>query len=424
MKKAFYADYIYYNHEEHINSYLLVENDIVVGITKEENALSGYSVKKFENSAIFPGLINTHNHLGMSFLKGFADDLPLMTWLKNYIWPIENKFMSPEFVYKSTLLAMAESIRSGVTCVNDMYFNPNDARKSIEKAGIRGLVGFGVMENFEQAFIDAENFEESDLVRVSMIPHALYTVKFDIFKKSAAFAQKHGCLLHTHLAETLDEENQIMAKYGKRPVEVMKETGAFDGPSIYAHCVHLNDSDMEIMASKKDNVSVSHCIESNLKLASGFAPIKKIMDAGINVSIGTDGVSSNNDISMIGEMSTVSKVHKALNMDATCLPAETVLNMATSNAAKALHWNNIGNLDKNMKADFFVLSFDAVHMTPVYQPISHLIYTAKDNDITDVYVNGSPVMENRKILTFDEEELKNEAKITANEIRKSFVKNK
>ena len=158
------------------------------------------------------------------------------------------------------------------------------------------------------------------------------------------------------------------------------------------------------MADKKANVS--HCIESNLKLASGFAPVKKMMDAGINVSIGTDGVCSNNDLSMIGEMSTVSKFHKAFNMDATAMPAESVLKMASSYGAKALNLNNIGKLDKGMKADFFVLSFDAVHMTPVYNPISHLVYAAKDNDITDVYVNGSPVMQDRKLLNFNEEEIK------------------
>lgn len=422
MKKAFYADYIYYNQEEHYNSYLLVNDDKVVGITTNENELSDYSVKKFNNSAIFPGLINTHGHIGMSYLKGIADDLPLMTWLKNYIWPIEGKFISPDFVYKSSLLAIAESIRSGVTFVSDMYFNPLDARKSIEKSGIRGMVGFGVMENFDEAFKSAEQFEESEFVRLSMIPHALYTVKFDIFKKTAAFAQKHNCVLQTHLAETLDEEQQILERYGKRPVELMNDTGAFDGPSVYAHCVHLNDSDIELMASKKDTISVSHCLESNLKLASGFAPVKKMMDAGINVSIGTDGNSSNNDISMLGEMSTVSKFHKALNMDATCLSAETVLNMATKNAAKAIHMDSIGSLEKGKKADFFVLSFDATHMTPVYNPISHLIYIAKDNDVTDVYINGSPVMENRKILTFDEEELKNEAREVAKEIKKALKK--
>lgn len=405
MKKtAFYADYIYYNEEIHTDSYLLVKDDIIEGITNNLDNFNDYHVKSFENSAIFPGLINTHNHLGMGIMRGYADDLPLMTWLNDYIWPAERKILSGEFVYYSTLLSLAESIRSGVTCINDMYFFAFDAKRAFEKAGIRGVVGFGVLENFSKAFKAADDFEETDLVRLSICPHALYTVPFDVMKECSQYAQKRNILLHTHLAETIDEEKQILEKYNKRPVELMYETGAFDTPSVFAHCVHINESDMKIMADKKANVS--HCIESNLKLASGFAPVKKMMDAGINVSIGTDGVCSNNDLSMIGEMSTVSKFHKAFNMDATAMPAETVLKMASSNGAKALNLNNIGKLYKGMKADFFVLSFDAVHMTPVYNPISHLVYAAKDNDITDVYVNGSPVMQDRKLLNFNEEEIK------------------
>lgn len=405
MKKtAFYADYIYYNEEIHTNSYLLVKDNIIEGISNNIENLTDYKVKSFENSAIFPGLINTHNHLGMGIMRGYADDLPLMTWLNDYIWPAERKILSGEFVYYSTLLSLAESIRSGVTCINDMYFFAFDAKRAFEKAGIRGVVGFGVLENFSKAFKAADDFEESELVRLSICPHALYTVPFDVMKACSQYAQKRNILLHTHLAETIDEEKQILEKYNKRPVELMCETGAFDTPSVFAHCVHINESDMKIMADKKANVS--HCIESNLKLASGFAPVKKMMDAGINVSIGTDGVCSNNDLSMIGEMSTVSKFHKAFNMDATAMPAETVLKMASSYGAKALNLNNIGKLDKGMKADFFVLSFDAVHMTPVYNPISHLVYAAKDNDITDVYVNGSPVMQDRKLLNFNEEEIK------------------
>lgn len=405
MKKtAFYADYIYYNEEIHTDSYLLVKDDIIEGITNNLDNFNDYYVKSFENSAIFPGLINTHNHLGMGIMRGYADDLPLMTWLNDYIWPAERKILSGEFVYYSTLLSLAESIRSGVTCINDMYFFAFDAKRAFEKAGIRGVVGFGVLENFSKAFKAADDFEETDLVRLSICPHALYTVPFDVMKECSQYAQKRNILLHTHLAETIDEEKQILEKYNKRPVELMYETGAFDTPSVFAHCVHINESDMKIMADKKANVS--HCIESNLKLASGFAPVKKMMDAGINVSIGTDGVCSNNDLSMIGEMSTVSKFHKAFNMDATAMPAETVLKMASSNGAKALNLNNIGKLYKGMKADFFVLSFNAVHMTPVYNPISHLVYAAKDNDITDVYVNGSPVMQDRKLLNFNEEEIK------------------
>lgn len=407
-KTAFYADYIYYNNEIHSNSYLLVTDNIIDSICDDIEKYPDYKVKKFNNSAIFPGLINTHNHLGMGIMRGYADDLPLMTWLNDYIWPAERKILSGEFVYYSTLLSLAESIRSGVTCINDMYFFAFDAKRAFEKAGIRGVVGFGVLENFSRAFKAADEFEESELVKLSICPHALYTVPFDVMKQCCDYAKKRNVLLHTHLAETLDEEKQILEKYNKRPVELMYETGAFDTNSVFAHCVHINDDDMKIMTDKK--VNVSHCLESNLKLASGFSPVKKMLDAGINVSIGTDGVCSNNDLSMIGEMSTVSKFHKAFNMDATALSADTVLQMASSYGTKALNLQGIGTLNKGMKADFFVLSFDAVHLTPVYNPVSHLVYAAKDNDITDVYVNGSPVMQDRKLIHFDEEEIKNYAR--------------
>lgn len=408
MKNAFYSDYIYYNNEIHNNSYLLVDNDTVTGISNSKDDLKDYNIKEFSNSAIFPGLINTHNHLGMGIMRGMADDLPLMTWLKEHIWPVERKMLSEEFVYYSTLLSVAESIRSGVTCINDMYFYANSGKKALEKAGIRGIVGIGVLGSFEKAFKEADNFKESELVKLSMCPHALYTVPFDIMKECVSYAKNRDIVLHSHLAETLDEEKQIKEKYNKTPVELMNDTGAFDIKSIFAHCVHLSKSDIEIMASKK--VNVSHCLESNLKLASGFSPVHQMMQAGINVTIGTDGVSSNNDLSMIGEMGTVSKFHKALNYDATVLSAQTVLNMATSNAAKALSLNNIGELNSGKKADFFVLSFDSVHMTPVYNPVSHLVYAAKDNDITDVYVNGKAVLDNRKIVNFNEEEIKEYAR--------------
>ncbi len=336
MKKtAFYADYIHYNNKLHNNSFLLVTDELIDGISNDINELSEYKIKQYNNSAIFPGLINTHNHLGMGIMRGFADDLPLMTWLNDYIWPAEKKILSSEFVYYSTLLSLSESIKSGVTCINDMYFFPTATKKAFEKAGIKGLVGFGVLSDFDKAFKSADNFEESELVTLTICPHALYTVPYDIMKKCVEYAKKRNILLHTHLAETLDEEQQIIKKYNKRPVELMYETGAFDINSIFAHCVHVNDTDIKLMAKFK--VNVSHCIESNLKLASGFAPVKKMLDAGINVSIGTDGVCSNNDLSMLGEMSTVSKLHKALNSDATTLSAHTVLIMATEYAAKTLN---------------------------------------------------------------------------------------
>lgn len=409
MKKAFFADFIYYSSKIHKNSWLIVSTcGIIEGVTDTLENQAEYEIREFKNSAIFPGLINTHCHLGMGLFRGMADDLPLMTWLKEYIWPVEKKVLNAEFVYISTMISLAESIRSGVTCLNDMYFFPESSSKAFRDAGVRGLIGFGVFGNMEKSFQAADDFNSCELLRPSIAPHALYTVKPDSLKMCVDFARSKNFLIHTHLAETLDETKEIKEKYGKTPTELMDETGAFDHKSIFAHCVHLSQSDIDLLGRKK--VNVSHCLESNLKLASGLAPIKTLMDKGANVSIGTDGASSNNDQSMIGEMASVSKFHKALNMDATALPAQTVLEMATKNAATALGYDKIGSLEKGYLADFFVLSFDTARMTPVYNPLSHLIYAAESNDVTDVYVKGSPIMADRTILTFDEESLKTEAR--------------
>lgn len=415
MKQAFFAENIYYDSMLHKNSWLLTHGAIIEGISANKPE-SGYDLKEFSNSAIFPGLINTHTHLGMSLFRGMADDLPLMTWLSNYIWPAEKKSLNFDFVYLATLLSVAESIRSGVTCLNDMYFFAEAGAKAFRKAGIRGLVGFGIMNDTKKAFRCAEAFKTCDLVKVSICPHALYTVGPDIVKESAAFAKEKGFLFQTHLAETLDETAYTLEKYGKTPAFLIDETGAFDyEKSVFAHCIHLDEKEIELMGAKK--VGVSHCVESNLKLASGFAPIQKLIDAGARVSIGTDGAASNNDQSMIGEMACVSKLHKVLNMDATALSARHTLDMATKNGASCIGYDGIGVLKQGNFADFFVLSFDAAHMTPMYDPISHLIYAAENHDVTDVYAAGKPIMQNRIIQTFDEEEVKIKAREKIKSIR-------
>ncbi len=415
MKQAFYSDYIYYNSKLHKNSWLLIENNIVTGISNDKLLSDEYKKKTFNNSCIFPGLINSHTHLAMSAFRGFGDDLPLMTWLNNHIWPAEKKYVSPEFVYNYTLLSVAECIRSGVTCVNDMYFYANDVANALRYGGIRGVVAFGIMSSLD-ALKMADDFKQDDFVKVSIAPHSLYSVDINIFKESVKYAISKNYTLHTHLAETKTETEQILSKYNKCPIQLMNETGAFDyNGSVFAHCVHLTNDEINLMGSKK--INISHCLESNLKLASGFAPIKQLVEAGCNISIGTDGAASNNDQSLIHEMSTVSKFHKALNYDAECLPAEYVLDMATKNAAKSLNYDKIGELKKGNFADFFVLSFDSVNMTPLYNPISQLIYSANNNDITDVYVNGRPIMSNRQITIFDEEEIKYIARKEAKKIK-------
>jgi len=413
--QAFFADFIYYNSKIHKDSYLLISNDKIVGITKDKTTLTNYHITRYKNSAIFPAFINTHTHVGMSLFRGFADDLPLMEWLKDYIWKIEKRYISADFVYLATLLSSIELIRSGTSMINDMYFYPESISKAISEAKLRAIIGFGALISVDKALENVETFKSTDMIKPALCPHALYTVGKDSIKRMIEFADPRGILIHTHLAETDAEIEIVKEKYNTTPALLMNDIGGFDTFSIFAHAVHLTDEEIKIMGEKK--VNISHCVESNLKLASGIAPIMRLQSAGANITIGTDGVASNNDQMMINEISTVAKLHKAISKDATTLSADTVLKMSTENAAKALRADNLGKLAKGNQADFFVISFDSVNMTPVYNPISHLLYSATSNDITDLVVAGKMIMKNRKILTIDEEAIKQEARKVAKKIK-------
>ena len=406
-----YADYIYYNNNVEEKKYLLVENGLIKGLfnTNSNNNIKTYFRK---NSAIFPSFINTHTHLPMVYFRGLADDLQLHDWLKKHIWPNENKWLSSEFVYDATLLSLCELIHAGTTTVNDMYFYSEKIAEAINIAKLNGVIGVGVLDfptkfaknttaylNNAKKLMDM--FKNFNNIKIAICPHSLYTVCPESFKKCLEFSVKYNLLLHTHLAESIWEIENIQKQYNKRPVEILNNIGIFDIPSIFAHSVYLNDNEILLLGKKHTNIA--HCLESNLKLASGFSPIKKLLDAGCNITIATDGAASNNDMDMIGEISSVAKIHKALNLDATLINANDAFQMATANAAKALNFNNKGILKENYSADFFVISFNKAHATPLYNIMSHLVYSAKSNDITDLFNNGIPIMLDNKIVTLDEE---------------------
>ncbi|MGD9808277.1 MAG: amidohydrolase family protein [Deferribacterales bacterium] len=430
-RKAFYADYIYYEGELHKDKYLLVTGDKIHGIVNhaDEEGASGYEVEYFHNSAIFPGLVNTHTHLPMTLFRGMADDLALMDWLQNHIWPAETKWLSEEFVLNATELAAIEMIKSGTTTSCDMYFISDIIASSIAKAGMKAVIGAGILD-FPTKFGKGPDdyiakaadlylkYQDNKLIDISLCPHAPYTVSPDTYIKCVEFCGKHDILLHTHLAEASNERPDAIEKYGKSTVQIMDEVGAFDlDKSIFAHCVHLTDDEIDLMGKKKVNVALN--IQSNMKLANGFAPAQKMLDAGVNLTIGTDGAASNNDLDMISEMQTQALVHKGVQMDATAFPAETVLKMGTVNGANGLGIRKTGELKRGNLADFIVVSYDAPHMTPVYDPISHLIYSAKSTDVTHTYVNGQCLMKDRKVLTLDEEQVKEDARRWAQKIKEN-----
>ncbi|MGA1847327.1 amidohydrolase family protein [Deferribacter abyssi] len=420
-KIAIYAKFIYYEDKIIENSYLLINGKKIEKTIKvlPENIKNDYKIIYRSNSAIFPGFINTHTHLPMVFFRGLADDLPLMEWLKKYIWPAENKWLSDEFVYDATLLAACELIKNGTVCANDMYFYSDSIAQAMIKVGMKGVVGAGVLDfptkfaknsedYLDKAKLLIEKYNNNELIRIAICPHAPYTVSPENYKKCVAFAEKYDLIIHTHLAETEWEVEEIYKKYSKTPLQLMNEIGMLDTKSIFAHMVHLSDEEIELSGEK--HINISHCLESNLKLASGFAKIKKLHDAGANISIGTDGAASNNDLDILAEVSVVSKFHKAYSNDATAINAKTALYMITINSAKGLYIENTGQIKEGNFADLIIVDLNKCHLQPLYNPVSQLIYAAKSSDITDVFINGNHVMENRKIITVDEEEILDKAK--------------
>jgi len=421
-RKAFYSDYIYFDGKMHKDKYLIVTGDKIQGLSEyaDEEGASGYEIEYFHNSVIFPGLVNTHTHLPMGFFRGMADDLPLMDWLQNHIWPAESKWLSEEFIIAATELAAIEMIKSGTTISSDMYFLSDLIASIIKKSGLKAVIGAGVLDFPTKFGKGADDYIEKagelhlkwkdcKQIDIALCPHAPYTVNPDNYTKCVEFCGKHDILLHTHLAEAENERQDSIDKYGKSTVQIMDEVGAFDlEKSIFAHCVHLTNEDIELMGRKNVNVALN--IQSNMKLANGFAPAQQLLEAGANLTIGTDGAASNNDLDMISEMQSQALVHKGVQRDATVFPAESVLKMGTVNGAKALGFKKTGELKRGNMADFIVVSFDEPHMTPVYNPISHLVYSAKSTDVTHTYVNGQCLMKDREILTLDEQKIKEDAR--------------
>lgn len=380
------------------------------------------------NKAVFPGLVNTHTHAAMVFFRGLADDLPLMEWLQDHIWPAETKWLNEDFVSDAVELACLEMLKAGVTTYCDQYFYQNVAGKKIEQTGMRAVLGAGVIDfpftgyakSVDDYFVNAEDlintWKGSELVVPSIAPHATYTCSPENYMRAHALSEKYNVLIHTHLAETQFEVAECQKRYGKTPVEHLESIGVLSGRLAAAHCVWLTDNEIELLA--KNNVGVAHCIESNLKLASGFAPVAKMLKAGVKVALGTDGAASNNDLSILGEMSTAAKVHKAVAMDPTVIDSKTALLMATRNGAEILGIGNItGSIKPGKKADLVVADLSKPHLVPLYDIYSHITYCLRPSDIETVMVNGKIVVNNGKLTTMDEEETFSKAKQWQHRIR-------
>lgn len=394
---------------------LAVDGGRIVAVLPAAKARAQFQAREtleLPQHALMPGLVNTHAHSAMTLLRGIADDLPLMDWLQNHIWPAEGVHMSRAFCEDGLQLAMAEMIRSGTTCVNDMYFFPDATVAAATAAGLRATVGLIVLD-FPSAW--AQNAEEylnkgleihdslkgNPLVRSVFAPHAPYTVSDAPLKSIRKYATELGIGIHMHVHETAGEVEMAMQATGKRPWQRLKELDLLGPDFIAVHMTQLTDQ--EIAEAAQYGVSIAHCPESNLKLASGFCPVDKLLKAGVNVAIGTDGAASNNDLDLFGETRIAALLAKGVAGDARALSAPQALHMATLAGAKALGMDTeFGSLVAGKSADFIAIDLDSVHTQPVYNVLSHLAYAAHGNQVTDVFVAGRALMRNRQLLTVDE----------------------
>ncbi len=367
------------------------------------------------NQVLLPGLINLHTHAAMNVMRGLADDLPLMRWLNERIWPAEQNHMSDEMVYDGTLLACAEMLCGGVTCFNDMYFYPGAIVRGALATGMRANIGFGIIDfptsygtgaadYLHKGLATRDEYKDELLISFAMAPHAPYTVSDETFVRIVTLAEQLDLPVHIHLHETLDEINQSLAQYKVRPLARLQNLGVLGPNFIAVHAVHLEQNEIDTLA--KLGCHVAHCPASNLKLASGIAPIAQMLDAGINVGIGTDGAASNNKLDMFAEMRLAALLAKGASSRADVMPAKQALEMATINAAQALgKQNEIGSLVKGKAADMIAVDLSSLETSPCYDVISHLVYAASRENVTHVWVNGELRVENGRLSKLNHTDL-------------------
>lgn len=394
---------------------IAIQGGRILDLLPKQDILNKYTADveiELNDHVLIPGLINTHTHSPMSLMRGLADDLPLMDWLHNHIWPTEQKHVSAEFVFDGSLLACAEMIKSGTTCFNDMYFFPEQTARAVEQAGMRAKLGL-ILIDFPSVWAsDADDYlakgielhdklHNNSLISTAFAPHAPYTVSDDPLKRVATYAEELDIQIHMHIHETADEVELAFTQTGKRPLERLNDLGLLSPRLLAVHMTQLNDDEIKLIA--ESGAHVLHCPESNLKLASGFCPVYKLQQAGINITLGTDGAASNNDLDMIAEMRTAALLAKAVANNASALPAEDILRMATINGAMALGLDSeIGSLEIGKSADIVAIDLGGIENQPVYNPVSHIIYSAGRENVSNVWVAGNHLLKDKELTTLDE----------------------
>ncbi len=393
------------------NFSLAIEDGRIVEISEKIKCEADFEIDA-NGKVVLPGLINTHTHLAMTLFRGSADDLPLMEWLTEEIWPVEAK-LEAKHVYAGSLLGCLEMIRSGTTTFNDMYFYLDEVVKSVREAGIRGVLSFPLLdvageEQGEELFKKAEEglrryngIERDSRVIVFVGPHAPYTCSKELLLRAKALAEEHNTGLHIHVSETEREVKDFLEQHGLRPFEYLEKIGFLGENVLAAHAVHVSEAEMELM--RKRGVSVAHNPVSNMKLASGIAPVPEYLRRGINVALGTDGCASNNNLDMFEEIKVSALLHKIATGNASALKVYHALEMATINAAKALGLEKeIGSLEVGKRADIIVVDFNKPNLKPLSNPVSHLVYSARGCDVSTTIVDGNILMLNGELRTLDE----------------------
>ncbi|RJP54806.1 MAG: amidohydrolase [Anaerolineaceae bacterium] len=424
--------------DEKLNQYdpgaVAVKGDTIIAVGTEEKIKKEYTAGEVIDCGgkiLMPGLVNAHTHVPMTLLRGLADDLRLDVWLMGYMLPVEREFVSPEFVRLGTLLACAEQIRSGVTTFNDMYFFEDDIAQAAADAGMRAVCGQSVMkypapdaDAFEDSIAYAREFIKKwkghPLIIPAIAPHAPYSTTPEILRACAEIAKEHDVPLHIHISETAFEVENMRSEQGMPVVPYVKKQGVLEAKVIAAHCVHIDVGEMKTL--QHVNAGIAHNPSSNLKLASGFAPVTRMLENGLNVGIGTDGPASNNDLDMFEEVRLASFVAKSASNDPTALPAATTLLMATRMGAQALHIGHLtGSLEPGKRADLILVDTSPLHNSPRFKrdpmnAYAQLVFASKSTDVTDVMVNGKWLMRGKELLTLNEAELLQQARELAQKI--------
>jgi 5-methylthioadenosine/S-adenosylhomocysteine deaminase len=415
------------------NAAVVINNDVIVAIDSADAIAGKYDAKETIDAAgqiVMPGLINTHGHAAMVLYRGLGSDLALMDWLTKYIFPAEAKTVSPEFVKIGTRLAALEMIASGTTTFADMYYFENDVANAVRESGMRAVLGESVIKfpvadaaTPEIGLANAEKFidtwKNDSLITPAVAPHAPYTLEPDTLKAVRALANKYNVPMLIHLAETQDEVKQIGDRFHMSPTKYLESIGVWSGKSVAAHAVWVDDEDMTILSRR--GVGLAHNPESNMKLASGVAPVQQWIDHGIHAGLGTDGAASNNDLDMFEAIRQAAFLHKLASKDPRAMPASLAIELATRRGAEALGMGDkIGSLEVGKQADVITISLASARQTPMFEPLGQIAFVTHGDDVTNTIVAGKVLMRDRKVLTLKSDDVIRDARVMAEKVREAI----